>query len=230
MGNIILDLCGGTGSWSRPWEAAGYDVRVLTLPEYDVREIKIVSILGVPCLWLENKCKHGAERLEALPISGIVGILAAPPCTEFSVLNCRAEARRRDEAAGMEIVDACMYVIKNCNPKWWALENPKGYLRKYLGPPTMTFQPWQYGDPWTKATDIWGEFEPPAKLYENWEDVPDKLPLYTRPGRGKPNFAYLHKSAWKDIPQLSYHKPETDAEFRAMTPPGFAKAFYETNK
>lgn len=24
---IILDLCGGTGSWSRPWEEAGYDVR-----------------------------------------------------------------------------------------------------------------------------------------------------------------------------------------------------------
>lgn len=62
-----------------------------------------------------------------------------------------------------------------------------------------------------------------------WEAVP-KLPLYTRPGRGKPNFAFLHKSAWADIPQLSYHKPETDAEFRAMTPPGFAKAFFESNR
>ena len=229
MKGIILDLCGGTGSWSRPWKAAGYDVRILTLPEYDVRDITITSILGVPCLWLENKRKNGAERFEAVPMSGIVGILAAPPCTEFSVLNCRAEARQRNEAAGMEIVDACMYVIKNCNPKWWALENPRGYLRKYLGPPTISFQPWQYGDPWTKATDIWGNFNVPAAVFNRWEDVP-KLPLYTRPGRGKPNFAYLHKSAWADIPQLSYHKPETDAEFRAMTPPGFANAFYEANR
>ncbi len=26
----------GTGSWSRPYKEAGYDVRVITLPEYDV--------------------------------------------------------------------------------------------------------------------------------------------------------------------------------------------------
>ena len=230
MKGIILDLCGGTGSWSRPWEAAGYDVRILTLPEYDVRELVVVTNpAGKSFLIMQNKCKHDGNTCEAIPVDDIVGILAAPPCTEFSVLNCRAEARVRDEAAGMEIVDACMYVIKNCHPKWWALENPRGYLRKYLGPPTMTFQPWQYGDPWTKATDIWGNFNIPAPVFDRWEDVP-KLPLYTRPGRGKPNFAFLHKSAWADIPQLSYHKPETDAEFRAMTPPGFARAFFESNR
>lgn len=33
---IILDLCGGTGSWSKPYRDAGYDVRVVTLPENDV--------------------------------------------------------------------------------------------------------------------------------------------------------------------------------------------------
>lgn len=230
MRGIILDLCGGTGSWSRPWEAAGYDVRILTLPEYDVRELVVVTNpAGKSYLVMQNKCKHDGDSCEAIPVDEIAGILAAPPCTEFSVLNCRAEARVRDEAAGMEIVDACMYVIQNCNPKWWALENPRGYLRKYLGPPTMTFQPWNYGDPWTKATDIWGNFNIPAPVFDRWEDVP-KLPLYTRPGRGKPNFAYLHKSAWSDIPQLSYHKPETDAEFRAMTPPGFANAFYVANR
>lgn len=69
------------------------------------------------------------------------------------------------------------------------------------------------------------------KIYKKWEDVPNKLPLYTRRGREKPNFAFLHKSAWKQIPQLSWHEqPKTDAEFRAMTPPGFAWAFYEANK
>jgi hypothetical protein len=34
---IILDLCGGTGAWSRPYLEVGYDVRNITLPEYDVR-------------------------------------------------------------------------------------------------------------------------------------------------------------------------------------------------
>lgn len=201
---IILDLCGGTGSWSRPWELNGYDVRVITLPEYDVRNYH--------------------------PPKNVWGIFAAPPCTEFSVLNCIAENRERDFDAGMEIVNACLRIIKEAKPNWWALENPRGHLRNFLGAPRMTFQPWEYGDPWTKATDIWGEFNIPPKLYSKWEDVPNKLNLYIRKGRNKPNLAFLHKSAWKDIPQYSYHKPETDAEFRAMTPPGFAWAFYEANK
>lgn len=199
---IILDLCGGTGSWSRPYELSGYDVRLITLPDYDVRDY------------------HPPERVH--------GILAAPPCTEFSVLNCRAEARDRDEAAGMMIVNACLSIIKKTECDWWALENPRGYLRKYLGIPRLTFQPWFYGDPWTKATDIWGSFNLPIIRYSNWEDVP-KLDLYTRPGRGKPNLAFMHKSEWLKIPQYHYHKPLTDAEFRAMTPPGFAQAFFEAN-
>ncbi len=36
MGKIILDLCGGTGSWSKPYRDAGYDVRVITLPRYNL--------------------------------------------------------------------------------------------------------------------------------------------------------------------------------------------------
>lgn len=196
-------MCGGTGSWSRYYKEDGYDVRLVTLPEYDVRTYK--------------------------PPDNIYGILAAPPCTEFSVLNCIAEPRERDEQAGMEIVNACLKIIKECNPVFWAMENPRGYLRKYLGQPELSFQPWWYGDPWTKQTDIWGNFNVPERKYYKWEDVP-KLNLYIRPNRDKPNFAYLHKSAWNNIPQLSFYKPTTDAEFRAMTPPAFAKAFFETNK
>lgn len=202
---IILDLCGGTGSWSRPWTLNGYDVRIVTLPEHDV--------------------------LTYAPPNDVWGILAAPPCTEFSVLNCKAENRTRNFDAGMEIVNACLRIIAQAKPIWWALENPRGHLRDFLGSPKLTFQPWEYGDPWTKATDIWGEFNVPEKQYKSWDDVPNKLPLYQRKGRNKPNFAFLHKSAWGDIPQLAwYHQPETDAEFRAMTPPGFAWAFYEANK
>lgn len=199
---IILDLCGGTGSWSKPYRDAGYDVRIITLPEYDVRTY--------------------------IPPKNVYGVLAAPPCTEFSVLNCIAEARKRDEAAGIEIVNACLRIIQQCNPKFWALENPRGYLRKYLGKPSFSFQPWYFGDSWTKATDIWGNFNIPEILYTDWDDVP-KLDLYIRPHRSKPNFAFLHKSAWCKIPQLQFHKPETDAEFRAMTPPGFANSFYKAN-
>ena len=201
---IILDLCGGSGSWSRPYKLAGYDVRVITLPEYDV--------------------------LTYEPPEGVYGILAAPPCTEFSVLNCRAESRHRQPNIGLSVVTACLRIISLCQPVWWAMENPTGFLRDYMHTPLMTFQPWEYGDPWTKRTDIWGKFNVPPKRYHNWDDVPNKLPLYTRPGRKKPNYAYLHKSAQSVIPQISWADPKTDADFRAITPPGFAQAFFNANK
>lgn len=38
MGKLILDLCGGTGSWSKPYRNAGYEVKVITLPHYDLFE------------------------------------------------------------------------------------------------------------------------------------------------------------------------------------------------
>ena len=222
---IILDLCGGSGSWARPYKEAGYDVRLITLPEYDVTRIRKEFLHGIPVLRLENEL---TGMYEYINIQEVHGILAAPPCTEFSRLNCKAEARERKPAEGLVVVMACLNVIRWCNPKWWAMENPVGYLREYMGTPQLTFQPWEYGDPWTKRTDIWGEFNTPAKLYKHWEYVP-KLPLYTRPGRGKPHFAYLHKSAHSLIPQLAFADPKTDADFRAITPPGFAKAFFKAN-
>jgi hypothetical protein len=130
----------------------------------------------------------------------------------------------------MIVVEACLRIINTCSPVWWALENPVGYLRLYMGEPVLTFQPWEYGDPWTKRTDIWGNFSQPPKLYSSWEDVPEKLSLYSRPGRGKPNFAFLHKSAQSLIPQLAWANPQTDADFRAITPPGFAHAFFAANR
>ena len=155
--------------------------------------------------------------------------LPPPPCTEFSLaLN---ESIERDFNSGMEIVSACQRIIKKANPTWWALENPRGHLRKFIGDPALTFQPWEYGDPWTKCTDIWGNFNIPEKMFLNWEDVPKIESLYIRKPRKKPNFIWLHKSAYDLIP--AYHslpRPDSDAAFRAMTPQGFAKAFYEANK
>lgn len=56
MSKIILDLCGGTGSWSKPYRDAGYDVRVITLPRYDLFQTvererereKLCSLTGTP--------------------------------------------------------------------------------------------------------------------------------------------------------------------------------------
>jgi hypothetical protein len=90
--------------------------------------------------------------------------------------------------------------------KFWVLENPVGRLqtlRPQLGKPWY-FQPHWYGDPWTKKTGLWGKFN--KELPKN-EVAPD------------PN-------SW--IMKLG-GKSERTKELRSMTPPGFAKAFFEAN-
>jgi len=197
---IILDLCSGSGSWSHPYDMAGYDVRCCTLPDCNIR---IFS-----------------------PPNGVYGILAAPPCTEFS----RAKRRKGDHNFGMEIVSICLDIIKKCNPVFWALENPIGDLPKYLGKPSYMFHPWWFGDPWTKLTYLWGQFNKPEILYNKWEDVPKIEGLYIRPGREKPSLACQHLGHKKLIHQMDGLCASDDAEFRAITPPGFAKAFFKANQ
>jgi hypothetical protein len=137
-GKIILDLCGGTGAWSRPYKEAGYDVRVITLPEHDV-------------------------RLYAPP-DNVYGILAAPPCTEFSrAKHFHGKGKyHHDFLKGLEVVSACMRIIIAANPKFWALENPLGYLVDWLKKPQFVFDAWQFGDNHQKRTALWGEFNKPV--------------------------------------------------------------------
>jgi len=197
---IILDLCGGTGAWSKPYADAGYDVRVITLPE-DVRTY--------------------------VPPEEVYSVLAAPPCAGFSV--AKDHKISRDLGGGMDIVNACIRIIFQCKPMFWALENPAGLLRKFLGDYDYAFQPWWFGDPWTKLTNLWGKFNKPTRKYSYWEDVPKNEKLYVRPRRTKPSIAFLHKSDAGLMPQLSEYKCDIDTDFRAITPPGFAKAFFEAN-
>lgn len=165
---VILDLCAGSGSWSEPYLAAGYKVVRVTLPENDVRTF--------------------------VPPSGVWGVLAAPPCTEFSLAK---NGQPRDLAAAMDVVSACMRVVLQARPKWWALENPTGLLGHFLGRPRDVFQPFEYGDPWTKRTALWGEFA-----------IPKRGPFV------EPTGSAMDRA--------------TAAE-RAVTPPGFARAFFEAN-
>ena len=140
MSKLILDLCGGTGSWSKPYKDAGCDVRNITLPDYDVRTYK--------------------------PPDNVYGILAAPPCTMFSLARTTAKTPRNLKE-GMNIVIACLNVIWECRYRqklgFWCIENPMGYLRQFLGKPAFTFDPCDYGDRYTKKTDLWGYFNLPKK-------------------------------------------------------------------
>lgn len=199
---IILDLCGGTGSWSKPYVDAGYDVRLVTLPDFDVRTYK--------------------------PPKNVYGILAAPPCTEFSI--AKNHNIKRDLKLGMDIVNACLRIIRESKPTFFAIENPAGLLGKFLGHAQFSFQPWEFGDGWSKRTLIWGEFNKPVKKFKKWEDVPKIKGLYYRPGRKTASLAFQHLSHKKLIKVFDPFDVDSDASMRAITSPAFAKAFYKVNQ
>lgn len=218
MGKLILDLCGGTGAWSRPYRDAGYDVEVITLPEYDVTKVEF----GSHAMHFIRQDVRLADAKTVL-YDDVYGILAAPPCTEFSRAKGGAP---RDFSSGVEVLNACLTVIQQCRMHtklaFWALENPVGFMRQFIGRPHFTFEHWQFGDMQIKPTDIWGYFkEPAATVKERPALLAHMYPKGSSNGRG-----------WA-APQcpLEYADMGLDrAAIRAITPPGFANAFYRANK
>ena len=201
---IILDLCGGTGSWSRPYKEAGYDVRLITLPQYDVFTYE--------------------------PPSNVYGILAAPTCTSFSLARTNAKVDRDLETA-MKLVRRCLEIIwqqqyklidknsKVTTLKFWALENPRGFLKYFLGNPPMEFSPHEFGDNYKKRTQIWGNYNTPIKTPITCNTVKFDATLLEDLPQFPEGFVY-DKGCGLDKRQVR----------RSITPQGFAKAFYESNK
>jgi hypothetical protein len=194
MAKIILDLCGGTGSWSKPYKDNGYDVRVITLPDNDVRKYE--------------------------PPKNVYGILAAPPCDQFSF--AKTTGKPRDLKDAWSIVRACLDIVAKCNHitnsyaktttlKFWCLENPHGLLKRFLGKPCYEFNPYDFGDDYKKNTHLWG-----------WFNFPIKNPIEC-------NAVKFDRMKSKDI-HPEYFGTYDRKTRRAMTPQGFANAFYEVNK
>lgn len=199
---IILSLFDATGNWSEPYRRAGYTV-------------------------IQQDIQHGADIFaDTLPDANIWraegirahGILAAVPCTDFAASGARWWASKQGATINYEgpvsfqdrleyfsaMVLAVLVIIEWLQPRWWAIENPVGRIQKIvpeIGPCRLWFQPCDYGDPYTKKTGLWGQFNP---------NLP-RNPV--QPTQG----SKMHRmsSAWKAK--------------RSETPRGFAQAFFQAN-
>ena len=202
MPKTIIHLCADIGSDSKPFKDAGYNV------------ILVGKDIGVENFSYDK------------PVHGII---ANPVCTEFSI--ARGFHKETNTADGLVLVNHCLRIIKECNPTWWALENPaSGKLKDFLGIPRFTYEPWEFGSPWTKKTALWGNFNIPNKIYTSWKDVHKNEHLYIRPNRPKPSLAFMHKSAKQYIKEWDCFEVDSDMAFRSLCSQNFAKAFFEVNK
>lgn len=202
----ILHLCADIGSDSWFYDNSN---------EYEV--IKVGKDIGV-------------ENFN--PPENVYGVIANPVCTEFSFAKWANNKGKGNTEEGMFLVNHCLRIIKQCNPQFWVIENPAtGRLKEFLGDPRLSYQPYEYGSPWTKKTSLWGDFNIPPKTH-TWDSVEKNTKLYVRPSRGRPSLAFLHKSAIYDIPEFFKFigLVKDDMSFRSLCPQTFAEQFFNHNR
>jgi len=202
----ILSLCDYSGSWSAPYHAAGYSVIQVDPKLHHIETDRLFQWRGT----VSDVLQH----VESLP--EIHGILAAPPCTHFT----KAGNMYWDKfdslgltAQSIAIVEDILRLVEILRPTWWALENPAGRIKSLipsLGQPIYSFNPCDFGQPWTKKTYLWGRFVQPLPLFLGCDysvEPSEKNYIQRVPGSG-----------------------ETRKARRSETPAGFASAFFEVNK
>jgi len=192
---IIVSLYDYSGTWSEPYRRAGY------------RVLQVDKKLGFDIYkWNYKVLNPGL----------VAGILAAPPCTDFSGSGAQYWPEKDTNGttnSSIKLVKKILEIVKYFNPKFWVIENPVGRLNalipelKKYGP--WYWQPYWFGDAWTKKTGLWGKFNLPKR-------TKNVTPI-----------KFSSQGSWL---QLLGGKSEKTKELRSITPPGFALAFFEANK
>lgn len=165
----VLDLFCGTKSISKAFEAKGHEVYTV---DWDARfKPTLCADIGT---------------LTAKDIITLCGgapdvIWASPDCTTYSVAAI-SKHRKRESNGNLapvteyakrcdEINSHLIELIKDLQPKYWFIENPRAGMRKMdfmQGLPRYTVTYCKYGEKRMKPTDIWTNhpqpnFIPPCK-------------------------------------------------------------------
>lgn len=195
MGPLVLSICDRTGVMVQPWLEAGYHCAIVDVQhERGVYQDGLLYRIGCDVRTYEP------------PPAAIV--FAFPPCTHLAVSGARWFEDKGLEALheSLGLVLACKRICEASGAPWM-LENPVGMLSSYWRRPDYTFQPWQYGETYTKKTCIWaggGFAMPPA-----W--------VRTKPAGTSSAIHLMPPSADR-------------GDKRSVTPEGFARAVFEVNE
>ncbi|MEI7464440.1 MAG: PLxRFG domain-containing protein [Burkholderiales bacterium] len=144
----VISLFDASGVLAKPWVEAGYNVVTYDLQTGDdINEFSAENLLE----------QHGNDEVWA--------ILAQPPCTDFASSGAQFWKKKDEDGrteASNELVRQVLRTVELFRPPVWVMENPVGRIAKLnnLPKPTLTFDPWNFGDPYTKRTLLWGNFDP----------------------------------------------------------------------
>lgn len=239
MEKTLLSLFDYSGQWALPFHNAGWNVIQMDLKHgQDINQFKSI------------------EDVFDWGIGDVNGIIAAPPCTEFTVSGAQFWKAKDEDGRTQEALQLVHQVQRFADlftptdpdydePFFWAMENPVGRLPKLipdLGAP-FYFQPYDYAG-YLKPTKRDLKRLDQLRLKDGKDMTAEEVDFivdceaYTkRTGLwGLFNKDLLKKSIEpvKCAPQGSFTqrlggKSVKTKEERSFTPMGFAQAFFEAN-
>lgn len=189
----LLALFEITGNGSQPYRDAGWNV------------VQVDIQAGIDILeW--NYCQYLPDYFR--------GIIAFPPCTAYAGSGARWWADK-DAAGETEYFDSLvrrmLEIIEYFRPglQFWYAENPVGRIAKRVPEIAkyrlLSFNPCEFGEPYTKKTILFGEFNPLLVRHHVKPTEGSKMHTKFGPGRNRANL-------------------------RSATPKGFSKAFFDANQ
>lgn len=153
----VLELFAGTRCISKAFENRGHETYSV---EWDKRFENITLYEDISTLTAEQIIEMCGGRPDV--------IWASPDCTTYSVAAISTHRRKEPNGnlrAISEYAEFCdktnkhvVELIKELQPKYWFIENPRGGMRKMdfmQELPRYTVTYCQYGDSRMKPTDLW---------------------------------------------------------------------------
>jgi site-specific DNA-cytosine methylase len=181
----VLELFAGTRSIGKAFEKFGHEVYSV---EWDRQHENIDLYADILTVTAEQILKNFGE---------VDIIWASPDCTSYSIAGIshhRVKEPSGNLAPKSEYAKFCdkvnkhvLKLIKELQPKYYFIENPRGGLRKMdfmKGLPRYTVTYCQYGDTRMKPTDIWtNHFNPNFKpMCKNGMPCHESAPRGARTG------------------------------------------------
>lgn len=182
----VLELFAGTRSIGRAFEARGHEVFSVEWNK-DFENIDLYAdILTVTAQDIVDKFGHPDV------------IWASPDCTTFSIAAISHHRRKNAKTGNLdpvsdyakfcdEVDQHVLNLIRELNPRFYFIENPRGGMRKMTwmqGMPRYTVTYCQYGDTRMKPTDIWTNHQNPnfKPMCKNGDSCHERAPREPRGG------------------------------------------------
>lgn len=222
MREAAIFLCNITANMAEPWAEAGYmcicvDVQNSIRATKGGRHKVVNYPSGGEVHYVFGDARSWTPLhfdLQFFKKYRIVFVAGFPPCTH--VAGSGSQDYSNKQGRPMKGIPMLMDALSLFNAveqvaSWsgapYLVENPVGVIPTHHRAPDYYFQPWNYGDLWTKKTCLWTG---------NGFIMPEFIHTTEPPG--------VVEKIWLASPGADR------ANIRSETPPGFARAVFEANR